>query len=99
MYTENIKAKFILQVASILLNGKKSGVLGNVDEFELNVVRNKIKLRMEKEKAASNVSDDENDLELSIENDVDNEATATQEMRSLKVTEAEVTPTSSTPAT
>ena len=42
---------FFVQITSILLDGKKSGVFGsNVDEFELDVMRNKIKLQRDKAK-------------------------------------------------
>jgi hypothetical protein len=72
-----------------LLNGKKSGVLGNVDEFEVDVVRNKIKIKMEKEKkaaaaaaaaAASTITNDDRD------DDVTSSATtATQELEMMAI--------------
>ena len=82
-----------LQVASILLNGKKSGVLSNVvDEFEIDVVRNKIKLQMGKEKLKSAPS-----MSTTVACDADSskveestsepETTATQELGTLSVAE------------
>lgn len=35
---------FYFQLTTILLNGQKSGVLGNVDPFELEVSKNKVRL-------------------------------------------------------
>ena len=47
-------------MTSILLNGKKSGVLGNVDPFELEVSKNKVRLlekrQQEKEKSHKEVA-------------------------------------------
>jgi hypothetical protein len=80
-----------------LLHGKKSGVLGNVDEFELDVVRNKIKLNMKKEMQITTPAVTESVADNDVKGDEtasENEATATQELGSLSVTDRaeEMTP-------